>query len=207
MRWLPLLIVLGSLRADAHPARFEDDYYKPQPVCPPAASWSKFAACAFKKTKIEILQDLPAAKLIAYEPGYAKGSKRLELYLLAGKAWVKSGFYSETNASTELLAFAPLGGDAYRIDVGFASATWVSLDEVGSRPAILRRSYTYACTATNGCRTVQTSCDVLVHGKAVATFRGVPKWDGRELRVRGIAQNTNRYCAAPPNLVPPDEVQ
>jgi hypothetical protein len=206
MRWLPVLIVLASMRADARPARLEDDYYKPEPTCPRGASWQKFARCQFKKLKFELVQDLPAAKLVSYELTYVKGSKRLELYLLSGGAWIKSGFYAEANASSELLAFQPVSGDAYRIDVGFASATWVSLDEVSSRPAILRRSYTYVCNLANACRTVQTSCDVLVHGKAVASFRGVPKWDGHDLRLGGVAQNTNRYCPSPPSLVPPEEL-
>jgi hypothetical protein len=207
MRWLLPLIVLASFRADAHPARFDDDYYKPPPVCKPSASWPKYARCQFKKLKVDLLQDLPTVKLVTYELDYARGSKRLELYFLVGKSWTKSSLYAETNASNELIGFQALGGDAYRIDLGFAQQTWVTLDEVGSRPAILRRSYAYVCTPTSGCRAVQLSCDVLVHGKALASFRGVAKWDGRELRVKGATQNTNRYCAAPPNLVPPDEAQ
>jgi hypothetical protein len=205
MRWLPLLIVLASLRADARPARLDDDYYKPEPVCR-GATWQKFARCQFKKMKFELVHDLPAAKLVSYDVTYARGSKRLELFLLAGGTWVKSSFYAETNASSELLSFQAVTGEAYRLDVGFASSTWVTLDEVSTRPALLRRSYTYVCSAAKACRTVQTSCDVLVHGKAVASFRGVPQWNGNELRVSGIAQNTNRYCAPPPNLLAPDEV-
>jgi hypothetical protein len=204
MRWLPVLIVLVSLRADARPARLDDDYYKPQPTCPRVANWTKYARCQFKTLKLELLHDLPAAKLVSYETNYARGSRRLELYLLSRGVWIKTGFYGETNASSELLGFQRMSGDAYRIDIGFASASWVSLDEVSTRPAMLRRAFTYVCTAAS-CRTVQTSCDVLVHGKAVASFRGVPKWDGNELRVSGVAQNTNRYCMPAPNLVPPEE--
>jgi hypothetical protein len=155
--------------------------------------------------KFELVEDLPAAKLVAYEASYARGSKRIELYLLTSGGWIKSGFYAEMNASSELLRFQPVTSDAYQIDVGFASPTWVTLDEVSTRPAMLRRAYTYVCTA-NDCHTVQTSCDVLVHGKAVASFRGVAKWNGSELRLSGIAQNTNRYCGAPANLSAPDEV-
>ena len=206
MRWLPLLIVLASLRADARPARLDDDYYKPAPVCR-QANWQKFARCQFKNMKLAVIHDLPAAKLVGYESNYARGSQRLELYLLSSGSWVKSSFYAETNQNSELLGFQSVTGEAYRLDVGFAQSTWVTLDEVGTRPAILRRSYTYVCSIAKACRTVQTSCDVPVHGKAVASFRGVPKWDGNELRVSGVAQNTNRYCPAPPNLVAPDEVQ
>jgi hypothetical protein len=204
VRWLPLLIVLASLRADAHPVRFDDDYYKPPPACPRQANWDKFARCQLKKTKFQVLHDLPAAKLIGYDLDQTRGSKRLELYVLSGGTWIKSGFYADTNPSSELLDFAAVTGNAYRIELGYASSTWVTLDEVSSKPAMLRRTYTYVCTAT--CRSVQTSCDVLVHGKAVASFRGVATWNGSELKLSGVAQNTNRYCGAPANLLPPDEV-
>lgn len=203
MRWLPLLIVLACPRAEARPARL-GEYYQPPPGCGATPSWPKFARCQFAKTKFELVHDLPTAKLVSSD-SYARGNKQLALYLLVNGKWTKSGFYAETNATNELLGFQALGKNAFRIDLGFASSTWVTLDEVSARPAILRRLLVYVCSP-NGCRTVQTSCDVLVHGKAVASFRGVAKWDGRELRVAGVAQNTNRYCAVPQNLVPPDEV-
>jgi hypothetical protein len=206
MRWLPLLIVLASLRADARPARLDHDFYKPEPPCPRIASWTKFARCKLKNTKFELVHDLPAAKLVSYEINYARGTRRLELYLLANGAWLKSSFYAEVIlANSELLGFQALTGNAYRIDVGYATSTSVTLDQVTTRPALLRRQYTYVCNATSNCRTVQTACDVLVHGKAVASFRFEPSWNGSELKLTGIAQNTNRYCPAPPGLQPPEE--
>ncbi|HEY5946870.1 MAG TPA: hypothetical protein VIV40_15310, partial [Kofleriaceae bacterium] len=108
MRWLVLMIVVASLPAHAHPVRIDRDFYKPEPACPRTASWAKLARCQFKTLKIELLQDLPTAKLVAYQaPGYERGTKHLELYLLANGAWVKSGFYADTNAQSELLAFKP----------------------------------------------------------------------------------------------------
>jgi hypothetical protein len=211
MRWLAILTVLAtatataSKPADARPARFDDDDYR-RTACPRSASWDKVARCQLKGVKYELVHDLAAAKLVSYELAYARGSKRLELYILADQAWIKSALYIETNPSNELLGFAPTSGGAYRIDIGIAQQTWVSLDTFGSRPGMIRRTFTHVCTATHGCRSVQTSCDLLVRGRAIATFRGVAKWDGSTLRVSGVAQNTNRYCAAPPNLIEPEAV-
>lgn len=208
MRWLATLSVLATVMAfelaHARPARFDDDTeYKRTAACPRTAVWNKFARCQLKTVKYEVVHDLPAAKLIRYDLSYARGSKRLELYILANQAWSKSSLYAETNASTELLGFASVSSGAYRVDIGVAQQTWVSLDMFGSRPGMIRRTFTHVCTPSNGCRSVQTSCDLLVRGKALATFRGEAKWDGSTLRVSGVAQNTNRYCAAPPNLIEP----
>lgn len=108
--------------------------------------------------------------------------------------------HGETNATSELLGFRVLAPDTYRIDLGEANPTWVTLDEVSARPALVKRQYTYVC-ASAGCRAVMTSCDVLVRGKAVATFRGEPVWNGSTLPLRGDARNTNRYCTRPPQLI------
>lgn len=209
MRWLATLTVLATAmageRADARPARFDDDDYK-RTACPRSASWDKVARCQLKGLKYELVHDLPAAKLVRYDVAYARDSKRLELYILADQAWIKSSLYVDTSPSNELLGFAATKDGAYRLDVGIAQQTWVSLDTFGSRPGMIRRTFTHVCTATHGCRSVQTSCDLLVRGKAIATFRGVAHWDGTTLRVSGVAQNTNRYCAAPPNLIEPEAV-
>jgi hypothetical protein len=206
MRWLAALIVLASLDASARPRRDDDFYYdrelyKPPKPCKRTANWTKHARCQFKTLdNVTMLHDLPGAKLVAYDAG-ADGRRRLELYLMSSGAWVKSGFYAETNPSAELLDFAALPDDTYRIDMGYANATHVTLDEVGSRPAMLRRQYTHFCSITHGCRTAHTSCDVLVHGRTVATFRGTAMSNGGTVQILGDSRATNRYCVKPAGLV------
>jgi hypothetical protein len=206
------LILLATATAFAKkPARprFDDDdyYYKPAPQCPKTGTWAKLQKCQFREaTDVQLLRDLPTAKLVAYAPrGYTAGMKRLELYLLANGAWTKSGFYAETSPSAELIAFEVVAGDVFRLDMGYASSTWVTLDEMNTRPAMLRRRYTYFCSMTHGCRSVLSACDVLVHGKAVSTFHGDVKWTGTQLEIRGDGRGTNRYCTKPPNLIEASE--
>lgn len=200
-------VLAGALRADAKPARprhdFDlDDRYKPPPVCKPTSDWSKFSRCFLARAAFELVKDLPAAKLVAVDPG-TRGTKRLELYVLANKAWMKTSFYAETTPTIELLAFVVLADATYRLDMGHANASWVTLDEVGTRPALLRRTFTYVCSAAT-CRQVLTGCEVLVHGKAVASFRGEPIWDGRMLKLRADTRNTNRYCTVPRSILVED---
>ena len=216
MRWLAVLLVVAALPADARPVRDLDrDFrfeklglkhklkYKQPPPCPATTRWSKFERCQLKHIKVlERLHDAPTVKLVAYTyPGYPAGHKRIELYLLHDKTWVNSGFYAESNPTSELLRFAPVNGDTFRVDMGYANQTWVTLDEVSSRPAMLRRQYSYFCSVQHGCRTVMTACDVLVHGKAVSTFRAVPKLKGAAVELYGDGRGTNRYCVKPANLI------
>jgi hypothetical protein len=206
MRWLALFVVLASLRADAKPRRVDrDDDYRPPPVCRGEARWKKFAACQLRTATFAILHDLPKAKLVAVElPVHSRGGKRLELYVLGTSGWIKASFYAETTAS-ELLAFLELASDTFRLDVGSASHTWVSLDQTSSRPALLKRQITFVCSSDGVCRNVVSGCELIVHGKAVALFRGVPQWEGSSLMIRGDARSTNRYCPKPPALIDTSE--
>jgi len=212
MRWLPLVIVLVWSSAAARPVRIDDEFFrddvrfrkgrKPKPYPPPCkqtTSWRKYTKCQLKGLDIEVIQDQPTLKLIAYKTNYST-SKVIALHFLSDKAWVQSGFYTEVNATTELLGYRK-AGERYRLDVGYATPTWVTLDEVSTRPALLRRQFTYFCSPTAGCLSVMTACDVIVHGKAVSSFRGEPVWEGNNLKVRGNASATNRYCTKPPNLI------
>lgn len=207
MRWLPLVIVLASLHADARPRRIDiDDAPVPAPACRSEASWKKYAACQLRGARFEILHDLPAVKLLAVAlPGPSRRDDRLELYVRSDGAWAKVALHAVTNATSELLAFHELATDTYRLDLGFANHTWVSLDQASSRPAILKRQLTYVCSLATGCRSAVTGCDVIVHGKAVALFRGEAQWDGKVLTIRGDARSTNRYCTKPPTLIDTSE--
>jgi hypothetical protein len=207
MRWFAILVVLASLRADARPRRIDRaDDYRPPPVCRGEARWKKFAACQLRNATFEVIRDLPKAKLVAVElPAHSRGGKRLELYVLGTRGWLKgSSFYAETTTS-ELLAFHELANDTFRLDVGSAHHTWVSLDQTSSRPAVLKRQVTFLCSSDGVCRSVVTGCEVIVHGKAVALFRGVPQWEGASLTIRGDARSTNRYCPKPPALIDTSE--
>ncbi|HEY5925469.1 MAG TPA: hypothetical protein VIV11_27480 [Kofleriaceae bacterium] len=225
MRWLAILLVLVSVPADARPVSrpdwegvkkdalkrrdrlYRDGYYKLPKPCKQTSSWDKYAKCQLKHAKnIEVLHQRDNVKLIAWrQDGVQPDMQRrqLELHFRNSAGWFRAGFHAETNATTELLGFSTFSSDRYRIDMGYASTTWVTLDEVNSRPARLRRQFTYLCSATAGCATVQVGCEVLVRGKAVASFRGVPVWDNNAIKIRGDATNTNRYCPKPPNWIAP----
>src|SRR5687767_11698211 len=203
MRWLALAIVLATLRADARPVRddvfLDDDVFDerfvpsrlkrrpptkprkpPPPPCKPTTSFKQFMGCQFKGWDLDILHDLPTTKLLTMRAPGEHARKQLALYILVSKNWIRAGVYAELNDSTELLSFKQIDA-AYRVDLGFASHTWVTVDDITSRPALLKRTHTYICDMQNAaCRSVQSSCDVLVRGRTIATFRGTVKWNGKD---------------------------
>jgi len=209
MRWLAaLLVVVSSQAADARPARpprfDKDDFTKQLPKpCPRTNSWTKYASCELKYAQqLQLVHDLPAAKLIAYtENGDRTARRRVELHVMHDGGWVRTAFSGETNQNSEIVKFAAVTTDTFRIDIGYATLSWVTLDDVSSQPAMVRRQYAHFCSVTSGCRSVNVSCDVLVHGRAVSTFRAVAKLEGNKLELVGDGRATNRYCVKPPNLI------
>lgn len=202
----PLLVVLAfalaSGRAEARPRNdFVDEERVSARRCPATSSWRAFAGCQLEKLKFELVTDLPAAKLIAFDPGYSRPTKRLALYLLGDKGWVATALSVDLGETSEMLSSSPLQDGAHRIDIGHAVPIWVTLDETSQRPALLRRRITHVCNVNIGCPQVQTSCELLVHGKVIASYRGTPRWDGRTLKVRGDLRNTNRHCTLPAHLL------
>lgn len=209
MRWFvvaALALVLAPRTGDTHPVRIDRELRRPlQPPCPRTRSWTTFSRCIFKGQQHRVIAGASGAKLVSLDAGDSPEVRRLELYLLAKDTWVRSNFYVETSTTAELIGFSPLPDASYRIDMGYTTATWVTLDEVGAQPALIRRLYTYVCSADRGCGSAMIGCDVLVRGRAVATFRGEPRWDGNVLQIRGDGRNTNRYCTRPGNLVDTSE--
>jgi hypothetical protein len=191
VRWPVLFVLLGLLDSAAAAAD-----------CTRSPAWEKFAACQFRARKHEVVQDLPNAKLVAFDASRPdRVSTELALYVHTGGAWVDVGFRAQLNGTNELLGIEVIAPDTYKLVLGYATPSWVTVDEVTNRPALLRRTFTYVCEPIKRCLQTMTSCEVLVHGKAVASFRGEAIWNGRSLRLRADTRNTNRYCAAPHNLV------
>jgi hypothetical protein len=173
----------------------------PPPPCPRTASWQKYARCELKGEKLQLLDDRRTVKLVAYTPaGQPRETRYVQLIFLTNGAWMNSGFFTQTNTNSDLVSFKQVG-DRYRLDLGYSNATWVTTDEISTRPAVVKGVYTYFCSPTNGCASALTACDVLVHGKAIATFRATAAWNGNTLELRGDGRATNRYCQRPPNLI------
>ena len=191
MRWSVLFVLLGLL----DPAAAAAD-------CTRSPTWEKFARCHFRDRKHEVVKDLPSAKLVAFDAGRPdRVSTQLSLYVLSRGVWSDVGFHAQLNGTNELLGIEVIAPDTYKLLLGYATPSWVTVDEVTNRPALLRRTFTYVCEPIRRCLQTMTSCEVLVHGKAVASFRGEAIWNGLSLRLRADTRNTNRYCAPPHNLV------
>lgn len=183
MRWVLVLVVSASAPALAKDA----DLSK---TCPPVSTWDTMWRCLETRGSVHVVHDLPDAKLVAYT---LTATTRFELYVRDG-SWkqLRSGW--TTNTKSELLNFGTYP-DGYRVDIGTAFETIVRIDPaLDFVPVVVKRINTSLCSRKGVCRTVTTSCDMLVRGRSHGRFRGTPVWKGERLLVRGDASNTGTHC-------------
>lgn len=205
-----LLVVVGMATAHAQPARQRSDELKDPFVrispCDASKVWAKVTSCLTRQGhKVAVLHETETAKLLALR-GDRTTDATLGLYLLERGRWTRQGFYASTNSNTELLAFNPTEQAGYRIDVGSAVSTSVQLEGGSPMKAILRRVFTTECRTGRGCRTITTSCDVLVDGKALWAFRGRMIWTATgAVKVAGDTRIAGRHCTPPKTVIALDE--
>jgi hypothetical protein len=201
-----VLVVVGMATAHAHPVRIDglnDPFARTSP-CEVSKVWSKVTSCLARQGyKISVLHETDDAKLVALRGDRATDAT-LGLYMFQHGAWTRQGFYASTNANTELLAFERSDKAGYRMDIGTTMSTNVQVEEGVPRPAILRRIFTTECRTRGGCRTIFTSCDVLVDGRAFWAFRGRLIWAGNgQVRVAGDTRIAGMLCTPPKSLISP----
>lgn len=165
-------------------------------TCPPNTDWNKLQRCMQSKDKVVILRDLPSAKLVR-RFGKATASPTISLYMRVDGTWNVTTFSWSALDGNEVTALTMLSDGALQLEATATMPTSVILDGVVPLPALLRRKYTTICTARAECNSVQTSCDMWIHGKAYWWFRGKAMWDGQLLRVDGDATNAGSYCEVP----------
>lgn len=205
-----LLLVVGTATAHAHPVGMLKDPFGPRydASCDVSKTWTKVTACLARQgQRVSIVREVDGAKLVALRYGSATDAT-LGLYLLEGGRWTRQAFYASSNATSELLAFRKTTERGYRMDVGTVLSTSVQLDDVSPTKAVMRRVLTTECRPQKGCRTVITSCDVYVEGKAYWFFHGQPAWksDGA-VRVAGDTRFAGTLCMPPRTMIAPlDEV-
>ena len=145
----------------------------------------------------KVVRSLPHVQLIRI-PRADKGPNAPGYYLFLeqGGRWQIAGM---REGDAELFGFdAPKLGThtAYHFELGIAERTEVSLDGVTTTQAMSsRREQVYCSGSGFRCSVVMTSCDVLVGGKAVATFRGTVSWKKDMLHVAGDRSHAGDQCA------------
>lgn len=202
------IVMLVASVAGASPMLDDDFIESPMPMrkrvfsCPSNTSWQKLQHCLETRDKVVILYDFANAKLIRLH-GRITAQPSLFLYMRVDNQWTRTSFYGDLGPSGELLSVTSLRDNAYRIEMGVAYPSSVSLDDVTTVPALLRRKTTYMCTARGQCHAAITMCELSVRGKAYWTFRGKPVWDGKLLRVAGDTTNAGPQCEMPPSMLAP----
>lgn len=192
MRWLLACTLLVAATASARVIRL------PMVVeeCGADLTSEQVLTCTRKFGDAKVERTLPHAQLIRIAkhdtspnaPGYY-------LFLEDRGKWQIGGM---RDGDGELFGFdsVKLGPHtAYHFELGASERTEVSLDDITSTPAVLVRREQIYCGGTGyRCSVVMTACDVLVGGKAIATFRGTVSWKNDMLHVAGDRTQARGEC-------------
>jgi len=194
-----LALVAGVARAD-RVVRMDPPVVR---ACRSLPSWDKVETCLTAHGTPKVIRTLPHARLIrllAKGTGddLELGSNGLYLYVDKGKAWQLGGTYFNETPDSEVLGASEVTVNhhvGYRIDIGQIARFPVSVDGVTSQPAVMTVRLSVLCSGdTWQCVQATTACDVLVHGKAQWTFRGVLTIADNQAKVTGDAHNVGTMC-------------
>jgi hypothetical protein len=153
-------------------------------------------ACTRKLGEAKVERTLPHARLVRV-PGRDTSPSSPGYYVFVENHghWHLAGIHE---GDGELFGFdlAKLGTrTAYHFDLGVSEHIEISLDGVTpSRGLYVRREQVYCSGEGWRCSTAMTSCDLLVGGKAVETFRGKVEWKANQLHIAGDRSRAGNEC-------------
>ncbi|HEY5925468.1 MAG TPA: hypothetical protein VIV11_27475 [Kofleriaceae bacterium] len=192
------MIVIALLLASVSPASSRRVVHIPTigELCPGSAEWDKVATCIRRQSPFKLARDEVGVKLVQI----AEGSRFAGLYIYTlDKQWKLQGEMRLYQAH-DLLQFerVTMGKrTGFRLDVGTAMPSAISVDGETSMPAVFRYKLTSLCFVNSYCMQMNTACDVLVRGKAMYSFRGEVVHEGGKIKVVGDRSNTGAYCQQP----------
>jgi hypothetical protein len=167
-------------------------------LCPGNDDWAKVAQCIGRQGSFKIVRDEPNAKLVHITAQSRLAGLALYTRATRDKRWRFTGDmrmdHDHELLDVRRMSYGPRTG--YRIDVGISYPMTFSVDTESFVQGVSRHRIAMLCIDGNiGCVQVMTSCDALVQGKALYTFRGKLVYEGRQLEVVGDRRNAGPYCA------------
>lgn len=171
--------------------------------CPHASSWQAVDACLRKHGTPTVMKSLPTARLVHLEQveGSTKYDGGVFLYMQIGKQWKLAGMYENRGGDYEVMNLEPIivGKHAgFRLDVGQSYRSALQPDGVTSVPAMITTHLAMFCGGDSWrCTEVITSCDVIVHGGALYSFRGKLDIADNMVHIRGDRSHVGPFCASP----------
>jgi len=191
MRWLPVCLLVGAATASARVVRLPAivEY------CGSEMTSDEVLACTRKLGDAKIERTLPHARLVRIpKRDRSPNAPGFYVFVEAHGRWHLAGI---REGDGELFGFdAPKLGThtAYHFELGMSDHIDISLDGITSSPAVYVRREQVYCGEGWRCSVVMTSCDVLVAGKAVSTFRGTIEWKDNQLHVAGDRSHAGSEC-------------
>lgn len=212
-RLVVVACILGTaVAADARRRREFDPGDFPVEPCGSGKTWPIVKKCLDKTGSIEIIHQTDKTRTITITPKHStNGSgKRVLLYAQNATGWSRTSLsmFPATSADLRVDKFTVPTGDAVRVDMVSTSRTSFTLTpSTTSVRGVLRRTFTTVCIPGNWeCRTLMTSCEAYVRGKAYWSFHGELVWHASlGLRMRGGRTAAGGLCKPSESLmVDPD---
>jgi hypothetical protein len=192
MRWLALCLLLLLLAVAAHAEAFVIVEPPVVRTCRTHKTWEQMSTCLEQHGTLKTLRSGKGLRLVHIVKIENTDRVDMGVYLVLERAgaWHIGGMYSGGSTSFELLAFEPLTigkHTGHRMELGVTMTSTISPDDGATTiPALWRLRRTLYCAGTSyGCPDATLSCEVLVRGKAVFTFRGRAELDHNSIWIRG----------------------
>lgn len=169
-------------------------------ACPGAKAWDAVQACLARQGKLTFERSLPTAKLVRVVQNNDGTPYDAGLYLYVqrpDKSWKVGGMFEGTSYSViDLKSLTIAGHQGYELDIGQIMHTTVSIDGSSSVPAILSTKRVLFCGGDSyGCPDATMSCDVMIHGKTLWTFRGSIGFEPGKAIVHGDRAYGGQFCS------------
>lgn len=145
---------------------------------------------------ISVVRELRGAKVVQSSRTESPG---VYLYVERAGKWNLAGMHEPGSSELEVLSAAPVTvgkHTGYRIDLGVVSRDDVVPDGVTIVPALVRKEVSLFCNGESYyCTDVMTSCDTIVRGQALWTFRGKLSVSDHGVRVAGDRRLAGLLCS------------
>jgi len=158
--------------------------------CPKAKTWAGVATCLGNHGTVKVMHTLKGARLVSLTQ--RQDGRTIDggvfLYVERGGEWRIGGHWAG-GSEYQVLAFEALtiGKQVgYRLDIGQASPMTVMLDGQYPVRGLMRQKRSLFCSGDHyGCPDATSTCEILVRGNALYTFRGSLKIDGNIVYITG----------------------
>jgi hypothetical protein len=161
-------------------------------ICPRSGAWSAIERCLAQQGSATITHSLPGARLVHVDPSSKPGTSSV-----AGTFGGPDHEY-EVRGLTEVKVGKHVG---HRIAISQVMHAQLSVDGRTMHAGIIRLERALYCGGDHWrCTDVVSSCDVLIDGRSMYSFRGTTSIADNQVKIEGARDRIGSYCSPPESI-------